>query len=687
MSMIVFMRLVKFRFESDTAREYNKIRRNGMKKISLDSWLDYRFISNVKENPSRRKFAYVLSRADLKKDAYEQNIWVVEQNRHFQLTAFNQESFYIWLDDDSILFSSGRQKDEQNKSLSTDFFKITLTGGEAIKQFSLPLIVTSLEKLNDDRFVLTALSDVNHPNYHEYSDEKKGKVANEIKENAFFDEIHEVPFWANGAQMTDGKRNRLFIYDVNENKLTPMTPPTLTVGDFMVDKTSGKVYFSATNFKNIRSLESQLFESDTEKLVINKLSKSKFGVYGLFMVKERLLVLHNRRKAFGMSENPVWSVWDFDKKVLVDLCDPFYSVGNSIGSDVRLNGSPLIKEIDGKLVFTMTVEDHSRLVALDLGGNLKTLIDAPGSIDGFAYVNGEWILSGLFNQNVQQFKKIADGKLVNVGDINDAFVRDVYLAKPRKVSVESSGDIVDGWVLLPQDFDKEKAYPAILDIHGGPKTVYGEVYYHEMQVWANMGFVVMYCNPHGSDGKGNEFADIRGKYGTIDYDDILNFTDEVIRHYPNIDVNRIGVTGGSYGGFMTNWIIGHTDRFKCAATQRSICNWTSFHGVSDIGYFFTPDQAGASLLKMEDHDKLWFHSPLRYASNFKTPTLVIHSKADYRCPIDQGYQMITALKEMKVDSKMVIFNNENHDLSRNGKPKARQKRLKEITAWMEKHLL
>jgi dipeptidyl aminopeptidase/acylaminoacyl peptidase len=293
----------------------------------------------------------------------------------------------------------------------------------------------------------------------------------------------------------------------------------------------------------------------------------------------------------------------------------------------------------------------------------------------------------LFNQYVQQIKKVEDGKLVDVTDFNRFAVEDVYLAKPNKISVVSHGDTVDGWVLLPEDFDNKKSYPAILDIHGGPKTVYGEVYVHEMQVWANMGFVVMFCNPHGSDGKGNEFADIRGKYGTIDYEDILTFLDEVLEKYPNIDATRIGVTGGSYGGFMTNWIIGHTDRFKCAATQRSICNWTSFHGVSDIGYFFTPDQAGASLLNMEQHDKLWFHSPLRYASNFKTPTLVIHSKADYRCPIDQGYQMITALKEMNVDSKMVIFNNENHDLSRNGKPKARQKRLKEITAWMEKYLL
>lgn len=657
-----------------------------MKKITLDSWLDYDFISNVKESPSNDKFAFVVSKADIKKDTYEHNIWVYEQERRFQLTAFNQESFYIWLDDDSILFSSGRQKDEQNKALSTDFFKISLRGGEAVKQFSLPMIVTSMEILGNDKYVLTALSDLRHPNYHEYTDEKKGKLASEIKDNAYFDEICEVPFWANGAQITDGKRNRLFIYDAKENKLTPITSPSLTVVDLTVNKSKGKVYFSASNFKSIHSLQSRLFEISTENLKVSKLSNEKFGIYGLFTAHDELYVLHNRRKTYGMSENPIWSTFNFETKSLVEVCDPYYSIGNSIGSDVRLNGSPLIKAVNGNLVFTMTVENHSRLVSLDSQGQLTTIFEAIGSIDGFAYISGQWYLSGLFHQQVQQLKRIDDGKLIDVTDFNVSAMKDVYLAKPIKISVTSHGDSVDGWVLLPEDFDSEKPYPAILDIHGGPKTVYGEVYYHEMQVWVNKGFVVMYCNPHGSDGKGNEYADIRGKYGTIDYDDILSFLDKVLKNYPNIDEQRIGVTGGSYGGFMTNWIIGHTDRFKCAATQRSICNWISFHGVSDIGYFFTPDQAGASLLNMDQHDKLWFHSPLRYASNFKTPTLVIHSKADYRCPIDQGYQMFTALKEMKVDSKMVIFNNENHDLSRNGKPKARQKRLKEITAWMEKHL-
>jgi dipeptidyl aminopeptidase/acylaminoacyl peptidase len=658
-----------------------------MRKIMLDSWLDYRFISNMKESPSNSKFAFVVSKADIKKDGYDHNIWVSEESRRFQLTAFNQESFYIWLDDDSIMFSSGRQKDDQKQALSTDFFKISLSGGEAVKQFSLPMIVTSLEPLGGDMFVLTALSDVRHPNYHEYSEEKKGKLVSEIKENAFSDEINEVPFWTNGAQMTDSKRNRMFVYDAKAHKLTPITAPSVTVGDLTVDKKHGKVYFSATNFRNVRSLLSQLFELDLTDLSVRKLSNNKYGIYGLFTVSDRLLVLHNRRKTYGMSENPIWSTFDFDKKTLIDVCDPYYSVGNSIGSDIRLNGSPLIKQVNGNLVFTLTVEDHSRLVSLDPEGQLTTLFDANGSIDGFAFVNGQWYLSGLFGQNAQEIVKIENSVLIDITDFNDCAQEDAYLAKPQKISVASNGDTIDGWVLLPEDFDSEKTYPAILDIHGGPKTVYGEVYYHEMHVWANMGFVVMFCNPHGSDGKGNAFADIRGKYGTIDYEDILNFTDEVCKRYPNIEPKRIGVTGGSYGGFMTNWIIGHTDRFACAATQRSICNWTSFHGVSDIGYFFTPDQAGASLFNMKQHDKLWFHSPLRYASNFKTPTLVIHSKADYRCPIDQGYQMITALKEMKVDSKMVIFNDENHDLSRNGKPKARQKRLKEITLWMEKYLL
>ena len=139
---------------------------------------------------------------------------------------------------------------------------------------------------------------------------------------------------------------------------------------------------------------------------------------------------------------------------------------------------------------------------------------------------------------------------------------------------------VGGWVLEPKDYDPSKTYPAVFDVHGGPKTVYGPVFYHETQLWANMGYFVFFCNPKGSDGRDNDFMDIFGHYGETDYRNLMDFADAVLTAYPQIDPKRVCLTGGSYGGFMTNWIIGHTDRFCCAASQRSISNWLSFYGVS-----------------------------------------------------------------------------------------------------------
>ena len=213
---------------------------------------------------------------------------------------------------------------------------------------------------------------------------------------------------------------------------------------------------------------------------------------------------------------------------------------------------------------------------------------------------------------------------------------------------------------------------------------YGKVFYHEMQVWASKGYFVFFCNIHGSDGRGNEFMDIRGKYGTIDYDELMQFTDTVLETYPQIDSSRVGVTGGSYGGFMTNWIIGHTDRFACAASQRSIANWISFSQTSDIGPYFAQDQQSTTY--DENPEKLWWHSPLKYARNVKTPTLFIHSDEDYRCPLCEGLQMLNALLDQNIEARMCLFHGENHDLSRTGLPQHRLRRLNEITNWMEKHL-
>ncbi len=295
---------------------------------------------------------------------------------------------------------------------------------------------------------------------------------------------------------------------------------------------------------------------------------------------------------------------------------------------------------------------------------------------------------GFYQQNRSEIYLVHNPK--NLQRLTYFNSQNLSTVKPLPLSITSRFDreAVNGYVLLPPDFRQEAraSYPLILDIHGGPKTVYGSTYYHEMQVWANLGFVVCCTNPHGSDGRGNKFADIRGAYGQQDYDDLMDFLDAVLKTYPQIDSKRLGVTGGSYGGFMTNWIITHTKRFQAACTQRSISNWLSFYGTSDIGYLFATDQNKVKDFSLEDQKTLWEHSPLHYINNAVTPTLIIHSDSDYRCPYEQGMQLHTALTALGVPNKLCVFHEENHELSRSGRIKAREQRLNLITHWFLQYL-
>lgn len=651
-----------------------------MEKITLDFWLKFKYIGNLKTSPNQKRFSFSVSSTNLKKDKYESNIWISDEDRVYQLTGMNQESYSVWLDDETLLFSSSRLKEETTYP-KTDFYKISVNGGEAVKAFTIPLAVNTIKPLSDKRYLLSASCDLRYPNLYKESDENLEKHASSQKENEFFTEVNEIPFYSNGSDFTVYSRNRLFIYDETENKLIALTDKNFNVQQFEIDEKNHRVLFMGQTFKMVDRLDSELFSLNLEDLSIKQLSHEKYMLGGFKLLGDSIIVLAHNGKKLGLNENV--RLYKLVDNKLVQVFDPFYSIGNSIGSDIRLQGSELMQVINNKLYLTLTVEDHSRLMILDENMTIKMTYDAPGSIDGFAQLGNELYLCGLFNQDAQEIIKLND--LVPVTNFNKNVFENVYRAKPIKCTVVKESHSVDGWVLLPENYDANKKYPLILDIHGGPKTVYGEVYYHEMQVWANKGYIVVYCNPRGSDGKGNEFSDIRGKYGTIDYEDIMDFVDQVINDY-SIDTNRMGVTGGSYGGFMTNWIIGHTNRFKCAATQRSISNWLSFYGTSDIGYYFALDQGGTQFKTDQDYEKLWFHSPLKYVSNMKTPTLIIHSSKDYRCPVEQGYQLLTALKHNKVDSKMVLFHNETHELSRSGKPKARMLRLNEITSWMERYL-
>lgn len=280
---------------------------------------------------------------------------------------------------------------------------------------------------------------------------------------------------------------------------------------------------------------------------------------------------------------------------------------------------------------------------------------------------------------------IATGERNVLTSFNQNFVEEVALVEPEAIVYKSVHNWdVHGWLIRPASFKEGDKYPLIVNVHGGPATMYANTFVHEIQLLAAKGYGVLYVNPRGSHGYNQQFVDaVRGDYGGADYADIMAGLDHVLAENDWIDPERIGLTGGSYGGFMTNWIVGHTNRFKAAVTQRSISNWVSFYGVSDIGYYFCDWQHDAD---MTDVEKLWDLSPLKYAKDIETPLLILHSEDDLRCPMEQAEQLYITLKGMEKETELVRFPQSDHNLSRSGIPNLRIDRLNEITGWFERYL-
>jgi dipeptidyl aminopeptidase/acylaminoacyl peptidase len=277
-------------------------------------------------------------------------------------------------------------------------------------------------------------------------------------------------------------------------------------------------------------------------------------------------------------------------------------------------------------------------------------------------------------------------------EMNRGLLRKLRLSEPEEFWFTASDGVdVQGWIARPYEFEEGEKYPTLIEVHGGPRSAYGfklDAAEHEFQVLADHGYAVVYTNPRASIGYGEQFAGlISGHWGERDYQDILEATDYVIENYGFVDPERVGVLGGSYGGFMTNWIVGHTDRYKAAVTQRSISNWYSFHGTSDIGWMTLPTHELVNGKDPWDDLELCMEkSPITYVKNVKTPLLIIHSENDYRCPMEQGEQLFIALKKLGRTVEFVRFPEEPHGLSRTGKPKHRVERLQHIVRWFDRYL-
>ncbi len=659
-----------------------------MKPIELKDFLNYRYLSALKYAPGGKSAAFVVSVCNEEENTYESRLWLYENKALRQLTDLGSERSFCWEDGSHLLFpavrSAKEKKRREAKEAFTSYYRLDIHGGEAVHAFTLPFAAQYLEKTD---WGYAALGDIDaaFPDYYKMTPEQREETAKHYEDEKDYEVLDEIPFWFNGAGFTNKHRTALFIYrDGRTERITAPdfdTESLVCMGDF--------VYFCGTPFSTKRPLKNGvLYRLDVRTgEVARVVERPELSIGSLQRAGSRILLAACDCERFGVNENSWVYAYDPADESFTLVRREEYNMYGSVGSDCRYGGGSSWQAKGDDLYHIATREGNAVLLRLSPDGESTPVITKEGSIDALALSDDadEALLIAMYDNRLQELYRadLAAKTVEKISSFNDEALRDRYVAQPHSMTIQSCGYDIEGWVLLPKDYDPAKKYPAVLDIHGGPKTVYGPVFYHEMQLWAGMGYFVFFCNPKGGDGRDNEFMDIRGDYGGTDYRNIMDFTDAVLAAYPQIDPARVCVTGGSYGGFMTNWIIGHTDRFCCAAAQRSISNWLSFHGVSDIGFYFAPDQCGADFF--DDPEKLWAHSPVRYAASVKTPTLFIHSDEDYRCPLEQGLQMYTALCARGIPARLALFHGENHELSRSGKPKHRVRRLTEITDWFEKY--
>jgi dipeptidyl aminopeptidase/acylaminoacyl peptidase len=268
----------------------------------------------------------------------------------------------------------------------------------------------------------------------------------------------------------------------------------------------------------------------------------------------------------------------------------------------------------------------------------------------------------------------------------DLLARRRVVMPERLTARAEGGPEIDVWAWKPLDAQPGRAYPTVLEIHGGPMAMYTGTFFLEFQLLLARGIGVVITNPRGSQGYGQDFcAGILNDWGNHDYADIMAGLDAALARLPWIDRERLGVAGGSYGGYMTAWIIGHTQRFKAACVMRPVTNCYSFFGSSDGGYLWD-EVWGRGMPPWENPEDYLRQSPIAYAGHMRTPTLIIHSEQDYRCLVEQAEQLYVALKKQGVEAELLRYPGESHGLSRGGKPWHRVHRLRAIVGWFAGHL-
>lgn len=654
------------------------------KYVKPEDLFSLELVNEIEFSPDGKHLIYTLKRTDKKKNKYFTNIFLMSSDG----TEISQFTYGDWNDTSPRWSPDGKWLAFlSNRDEKSNIYVIPANGGESRKVTYLDGIVINLKWMPNSKDIIFSFCPKDKGN--KKKDEKGPPLVREINRMYFKADGSgyrpEAKFHIYSVNAKSGKRKQLT--KGNWNDFFPTPSPTGKEIAFVSNRAKDYEFnMQLFDLWTIDSNGKHLKKIKTPKGPKDSLSWSPDGKNIAYIGDDRFkdytgavnhylwIVSVKNRRALKLTQK-------LDRTVMNICVD---DIGESFGSL-----TPEWTENCKEIIFAASDEGNHHLFNVNIKNrNIRRITKADMQVYNYSYNKKTDRIAFTYSHptspaNISVIKRDAE-KADFRNDINEKFLKTLRISKPEKFSFKGTkGDFVDGWILKPPIFRKNKKYPLILEVHGGPHAQYPNSYFHEFQVLASAGYIVFYSNPHGSQGYGEKFAKVLvNNWGVPDYKDIMNAV-QILSKKRFVDKKRMGVTGGSYGGFMTNWIIGHTDIFKAACTQRCVSNLISMTGTSDGGFMMAREFGGPW---WKNIDNYWRMSPLKFVKKITTPLLIIHSEGDMRTPIEQAEQLYIALKLQKREVKFIRYPEESHGLSRHGRPDRRIDRLKRIVAWFDKYL-
>ena len=668
--------------------------------IAATDIYSFQWLADPQISPDGSQVVYTHVSVNAKHDGYETSAWIVSTSGGSprQITAGPRDSGARWSPDGKRL-AFVRAVEKDGKPQPGQIFILPMDGGEARQLTDLVKGAGAPEWSPDGRTI--AFTSTTKPD-DKKDDSKKEDEKSDVRV------INRAVYRFNGGGYSDTTHpSHIWTVAVPDEVTAPTEANRVTSGSFSENgivwaRDGSKIYFLSD-----RALE-PYYKPPSGDLYAVPVTGGEPKLVSHIDGSLHSVVLDptgSRATFVGeLSGNPIRSYSEPDlwitslepgsaPKNLTTNYD--FDIGSGVGGDqAPPRGGSSTKPLwskDGRFVYVVSAEEGTaNIVRVDAEtGKVEPLTS--GNHDIYSYSatpDGSHIalaFSTPTNIGDLFILDTASKKMRRLTNINEELFSELKLTEPEMIWYKSfDGKRIQAWVQRPPDWDASKKYPMILDIHGGPHSAYGYTFDHEFQWMAAKGYIVLYPNPRGSTSYGQDFGNIiQYHYPGDDFKDLMAGVDDLIQR-GWVDPNRMGVTGGSGGGVLTNWTVGHTDRFKAAVIQRSIADWRDFWYTADFELFQPTWFRGAP---WEEEADFKARSPITYIDKMKTPLMLIEGEADMRTPSGAGgEQMFRALKYRHIPTVMVQFPGETHELSRSGKPKHRVERLEHIVAWFDKYV-